>query len=186
MNVSKVRIPNFVRNVVVTAPLLLATQIAMPKSFGLQEDVFIKSNKIEKKENNDLSPGVKIDGQIVYPALVVDLSDELLYHYCPDGFLIEEYPVRFVKDKIKPGINAIEVTEHDYGEQRTSPKIVLTKINQSNGRVAKESPQVIVGSKGETIADDCGIFANVVLVDNETAHKITEFLTDEQFVLIRK
>lgn len=186
MNVSKVRIPNFVRNVVVTAPLLLATQAAMPKSYGLQEDLFVKSEKIEKKDTNELSPRIKIDGQVVYPVMVVDLSDKLLYHYDPDGYLLEEYPVRFVENAIKPGINIVELTKHDYGEGITSPKIILTKINQNNGRVAKAPQQVIVGSKGTTKDDDSGIFTNVVLVDNKVAQKITEFLSDEQFILIRK
>ena len=50
MNVAKVRIPSIIKNIAVTAPLLFATQVAMPKSYGLQEDVFVKSEKVEKKE----------------------------------------------------------------------------------------------------------------------------------------
>lgn len=186
MKISKIQIPNFIKTTVATAPLLLATQGFAAQNSILQEDVFEKSKKQEKVEPNSLSPAVKIDGHTIYPALVVDISDETLYHYDLDGCLINEYPIRLVEDEIKPGINVIDITKHNYGDGRTSPKIILSEVKRSNGRVLNQHQQVIVGSKGETIEDDKGLFSNVVLVDNQVAHKISENLTDEQFVLIRK
>ena len=186
MKVSKVQIPNFVKTIVAATPLLMATQGLAAQSVGLQKDVFIKSDKKEVVDVNDESPAVKIDGHTIYPALVVDISDETLYHYDLDGYLLDSYPVKLVENKIKPGINLVDITEHNYGEGRTSPKILLSEINRSNGRVLNQPQQVIVGSEGETINDDKGIFSNVVLVDNQVAHKISENLTNEQFVLIRK
>lgn len=186
MKISKVQIPTLIKNVALTAPLLLATNPIKAQN-NLEYDVFQKTEITKTIASpNELSPAVKIDGKKVYPAIVVDLSDKQLYHYDLDGYLVDSYPVRFVEDKIETGINVINITEHDYGYGRTSPKIILTEINRSNGKVAKTHQQVIVGSKGESREDDSGVFTNVVLVDNETAHKITEFLTEEQYVLIRR
>ena len=81
MKVSKVQIPNFVKTIVAATPLLMATQGLAAQSVGLQKDVFIKSDKKEVVDVNDESPAVKIDGYTIYPVLVVDISDETLYHY---------------------------------------------------------------------------------------------------------
>jgi hypothetical protein len=186
MKISKVQIPSFIKNVAITAPLLLATNSIKAQNNNLEHDVFQRTETVEKVAPNEISPTIKIDGKKVYPALVVDISDKQLYHYDLDGYLINSYPVRFVEDKIKPGINIIEIKEHDYDYNISSPKIILTEVKKSNGRIANTHQQVIVGSKGRTINDDIGIYTNVVLVDKQTAKTITEFLTEEQYVLIRK
>ena len=186
MKISKVQIPNFIKTAVATVPILLATQGLAAQSVGLQKDVFEKTDKKEKVDPNTFSPMVRIDGHKVFPALVVDISDKKLYHYDLDGCLIDEYPVRLVEDKIKPGINLIDITEHDYGYGWKASKFYLTEVKRSNGRVTHKPQQVIVGSKGDTIYDDYGVYTNVVLVDNEVASNLSKNLTEEQFVLIRK
>ena len=59
------------------------------------------------------------------------------------------------------------------------------KIKKINGKDANTQGQVLVGGKDENIYDD-NIFTNVILMDNDNAKKVTEFLSDEQYVLIRK
>ena len=186
MKISKVQIPSFIKNVALTAPLLLATETIKAQNNNLQQDVFQKSNKIEAADINTFSPRIKIDGKHIYPALVVDISDGMLYQYDYDTSLIGSYPVRMSKKDIEPGINTIDITAHHYPAQQATPKIILTKINRSSGKVAKTHQQVIVGSESEKAKDDWGIATNVILTDKNVAKKITKFLTNEQFVLIRK
>lgn len=187
MKVMKVQIPNLIKNVALTAPLFLATQGVVAQR-TLQKDVFEK----EPKSNNELVntdnvsfPAVKIAGTTVYPALVLDLSEKQMYHYDLGTDLVDVYPINFVEDKIKTGINLVDVAKHQYNDGTIVEKIYLTPVNKLNGRPAEAPTQVIVGDKDSNLENSI-LFTNVIFVDNNDAKKITEFLTEEQFVLIRK
>lgn len=184
MKISKVQIPNLIKNLALTAPLLYATNTVVANN-NLSQDVFEKSPKVENVERNALSPKVRIAGKVVYPALVVDISDSKLYQYDLDGVLINEYPVRLIENKIQSGINLITKDKHDYGYGIIAEKVYLTKVDRLTGRPDKKATQVIVGAKNENFNDNC-LFTNVILIDNNSAKNITKDLTEEQFILIRK
>lgn len=190
MKVTRVQIPNLIKNVVLTTPLLFATQNLSADSFVQERDVFVKNENIKSPKNsleaNALSPEVRLAGTTVYPALVIDLSDKLLYHYDLSTDLIDAYPIRFVENEINPGLNLVSIEKHVYDKDNIAEKILLTEINKSNGKVVKTHQQVIVGAKQKDIKDESGIFTNVILINNDDAKKITELLTEEQYVLIRK
>lgn len=187
MKVMKVQIPNLIKSALLTTPLLFATQSTVAQ-VGLQKDVFEKEPKSRKElveDPNAISPTVKIAGKKVYPALVVDLSEKQLYHYDLGTDLIDVYPIDFVEDKIKTGINVVDITKHDYGSGPLAEKIYLTPVNRITGRVADSPTQTIVGAKKSKLENNIH-FTNVILINNEHAKKVTEILTENQFVLIRK
>ena len=182
MKISKIQIPTFVKNLAITAPLLLSTQALIAQTNQQQEDVFIKSEEIDIDRKDELSPRLRVAGQDVYPALVIDLSEKQLYHYSLNTMIDDVFPVDFIKGKIKAGLNLVTVTKHDYGNGDIVEKIYLTPINRVNGKPAEAPTQVLIGENQKYK----GRFTNVMYIDNDAAKKITEFLTEEQFVLIRK
>ena len=187
MKVMKVQIPNLIKNVMLTAPLLLATQGVVAQT-GLQKDVFEKEPKCKRElieDPNAVSPMIRIAGKKVYPALVVDLSEKQLYHYDLSGDLVDVYPVDFIEDKIKTGINLVDVTKHNYGNGKVAEKFYLTPVNRLNGRIADAPTQTIVGSKNADNNEKVR-YTNVITINNEQAKKITKILKDDQFILIRK
>ena len=184
MKISKVQIPSFIKNIALTAPLLFATNNVLAQN-SLKQDVFEKSEKINYTDKTSFSPKVKIDGNTVYPAIVVDISEKKLYSYDLDGTLIDEFPVKLCEKEIVPGINTIEITKHIYNKSKSTPKIILSKVRRINGRVVNMHKQVIVGSEGKRIQDDYGIFTNVVLVDRDVAKKITKNLLKIEHIFLK-
>lgn len=190
MKITKVQIPNLIKNIALTTPFLLATSTTLAKDTSLDRDVFIKKEQVgspkDTRESIVMAPSVKLAGTTVYPAIVIDLSDRQVYHYDHSTFLIDSYPIRFCEDHINTGLNLVDIKKHNYDGDNIAEKIVLTEINQTNGRVKDTHQQVLVGAKNANIYDDTQIFTNVILINNDSAKKITDLLTDEQYVLIRK
>ena len=190
MKITKVQIPNFIKNAALTVPLLLAASTITAKDTNLNNDVFVKTEQIDSpkdtRESVFMAPAVKLAGTTVYPAIVIDLSDKQVYHYDTSTFLIDSYPIRFCEDQINTGLNLIDIKKHYYNDNNVAEKIVLTEVNRTNGRVKDTHQQVLVGAENANIYDDTHIFTNVILINNDSAKKITDLLTDEQYVLIRK
>ena len=113
MKISKIQVPTLIKNIAITAPLLIASQNLFAQTNKPQQDVFIKSEEVNIDPKDELSPMIKVAGEEKYPVMVIDLSEKQLYHYSLNTIIENVYPVDFIKDKIKPGLNRISVTKHD-------------------------------------------------------------------------
>ena len=180
MKISKVQIPTFIKNIALTAPLLFAVSSANAQDNSLKQDVFEKTTKYSN------APTLRVKGEKITPVAVIDISEQQLYHYNSEASLINTYPVRLCEDDLIPGLNTVEIQEkHKYSNGVEAEKVFLTKINKLNGDPKKLHKQVLVGGQDSNIYDD-GIFTNVVLIDNDSAKKITSSLNGNEYILIKK
>lgn len=201
MKVLNVHIPRIVKNIAVTAPLMLATPLLKAQSQELQADVFEKTESVELINSADstlLSPGVIVGDDLVYPAVVVDLSEGRLYHYDYDGYLRDVYPIasgksttptipglRIISDiEAYPYKNAPKTTKryknpNDYGTHLLN----LSIVDQKTGEITGSNGQFIHGtfkpsSIGNKVSKGC------VRVNNDAIDTLAKSLSKGQYVLI--
>ena len=97
MKISAIQVPKIVKSMLVTVPLVFAAPAAVGINNQLKVDTFEKTIDDDKyicvHDENSLSPCIKVGDGEVYPAVVVDKSDNKLYFYDLDGYLDSEFTV---------------------------------------------------------------------------------------------
>lgn len=205
MKIFKIQMSNFVKGLMIASPLILASQALNARS-NLQQDVFVKSNTttINKEflipDSMELSPVVEVAGDTIYPAVVVDLSENKLYHYGFDGYIKNVYPVAVGKKTTptKPGLRVItDVEDYPYKKagkntkRRRAPQdygphvITLANIDLKTGLITGSDGQFLHGTSnpnsiGKNVSKGC------VRVSNEVIKELAKQLYKDQYVLIRE
>ena len=203
MKIQRIQLPRLVKNVLITAPLLMATQTAKSQQLETPKDVFVKSEieaPIEVPDSMLMSPELNVAGKDIYPALVVDISEGRLYHYDNDTHLKEVYPITSGKKSTptKPALKIINgIEEYPY---KAAPKATkrykkpndygthllnLSIIDPKTGNVIGNDGQFIHGtfkpsSIGKKVSKGC------VRVHNEVIDTLASTLKAGQYVLIKE
>ena len=204
MKVTRVQqIPNLVKSVAVVAPLMFASVSMNAKNMPPERDVFVKSQKTELVEVPDSmlnSPEVAVGDDVIYPAVVVDLSEGLLYHYDLEGYLYDAYPIAQGKSTTptKPGLRVVTgIEKYPYSTANKSTKrsknpgaygpytVCLANVDTKTGKITGSDGQFIHGTNqpntiGKKLSKGC------VRLENEQVSKLVENLYKEQYVLIRE
>lgn len=203
MKVLNVQIPRLVKTLAVTAPLLLATPLMKAQQFETTQDVFVKTSDIKDSEIADslfLSPEVIVAGEPVYPAVVVDLSENRLYHYDYDGCLKDVHSIASGKRSTptKPGLRVItNIEEYPYKsagkatKRRKNPNdygpfvICLANVDMKTGKIIGSDGQFLHGTNnpssiGKNVSKGC------VRVNNEVIEELAKYLDINQYVLIKE
>ena len=201
---NNVQIPRVVQSFMIAAPLLMSNNIIRAQQVSDGKDVFIKSQEIcaaiEGKDPMEFSPEVEVANDIIFPAVVVDLSEKRLYHYDYDGYLKDVYPVAIGKSSTptKTGLRMINNIEkypysaapkttkraknpRDYGTHLLNLSIVDTET----GRLTGNNGQYIHGTNnpnsiGKSASKGC------IRVYNHVIDTLAKNLSKKQYVLIRE
>lgn len=210
MKVSSIQIPKIVKNIMVTAPLLLATTTLRAQQQNLlQEDIFVKTatgepvslpSSINVPESLEMSPELIVGGKVVYPAIVVTLSDNRLYYYDPDTNLYDVFSVALGKSSTptKPGLKVInKIEQYPYLDAPKSTKryknpadygtylLNLSNVDSKTGEITGSDGQFIHGTfSPETIGQN--VSKGCIRVHNEALEFMLEALDTGQYVLIKE
>ena len=203
MKILNIQAPRIVKNLLVATPLLLASTVLKAQNLSAGQDVFVKSPELVQEgiePSMMLSPEIKVANDTIYPALVVDLSENKLYHYDLDGYLDDVYPIASGKASTptKPAlkvINAIE--EYPYRSAHRATKryknpndygthlLNLSIVDVNTGEIVGNDGQYIHGTfRPETIGKK--VSKGCVRVHNDVVDMLAENLKPGQYVLIRE
>ncbi len=200
---NNVQIPRVIKSMAISAPLLLTAQAINAQQTNQEKDVFIKSQEIcasiEGNDSTEFSPELKVGKDVIYPSIVVDLSEKRLYHYDYDGYLKDVYPIAAGKPSTptKPGLKVITDIENypyknAYGTKRKkNPNdygnhvLRLKNVDKKTGCIIGEDGQYIHGtfnrkSIGKSVSKGC------VRVYNEVIDTLSYQLDKGLFVLIKE
>lgn len=204
MKVQSIQLPKIIRNIAITAPLLLASPIVNGQNIKtLQKDEFIKSEEFQPIEIADsmfMSPELTVGDKTVYPAIVVNLSEGRLYHYDYDTYLYDVYPIASGKTSTptKSGLRIINnIENYPYNEAPKSTKryknpndygthiLNLSIVDPKTGEITGNDGQYIHGtfkpdSIGKKVSKGC------IRVQNEVIDFLAETLKAGQYVLIKE
>lgn len=204
MKIFSVQIPRIVKSIAISTPLLFAPQALKAQQFEPVQDVFIKSQDnvqaLEEEDSIFLSPEIKVGNDTIYPAMVVDLSENKLYHYDYDGCLRDVYPIASGKASTptKPGLRIItHVEDYPYRKAGKSTKrrqnpndygpnvICLANIDMKTGKIIGCDGQFIHGTNkpssiGKKVSKGC------VRLDNDVIKMLAEYVSPDQYVLVRE
>lgn len=198
-----VQIPKVARNIAFATPLLFASTIVNAQQNSLQQDVFEKSEEFMMNCVADsmlVSPEVQMGKDIIYPAVVVDLSEGRLYHYDLGGNLQEVFPIASGKKSTptQPGLKIINgIEKYPYS---TAPKATKRYKNPNDYgthllNLSDVDPKTgeIIGSNGQFVhgtfkRDSIGTKASkgCVRVYNEVIDYLATELEKGQYILIRE
>jgi len=202
MKIQQVRFPQILKATMISVPILLGSQNLKSQDKVLDRDVFEKS-KTELTEVADSmleSPAIKVGNDTIYPAIVIDLSENKLYQYDTECFLENVYPVASGKKSTPttPGLriitgkeeypykNAPKVTKraknpNDYGTNL----FTLAEVDTITGKVLPSDGRFLHGtfnpkSIGKYVSKGC------IRLNNENIQKLTEIIDKGQYVLIKE
>ena len=201
--INNIHIPKVVKAMAVATPLLLMSPALKAQQYGLQTDVFEKTNyttTFDAPDSMQFSPEVKVANDIIYPALVVDLSENKLYHYNYEGYLYDVYPVASGKESTptKPALKIITgIEEYPYKKAPKSTKryknpndygthlLNLSEVDPITGKIIGSNGQFIHGtfkpnSIGKKASKGC------IRVHNDVIDMLAEYLEKGQYVLIKE
>ena len=203
MKIQSIQLPKIIKNVLITAPLLVASQTMKAQQSELQSDVFIKSETpapIEVADSMLMSPELVVAGKLVYPAIVVDISEGRLYHYDYDTNLKDVYPIASGKKSTptRPALKKINAIEkYPYSNAPKSTKryknpndygthlLNLSKVDPETGNIIGNDGQFIHGTfKPESIGKRSS--KGCIRVQNDVIDALASSLTPGQYVLIRE
>ena len=204
MKISAIQVPKLVRNIVVATPLLFAAPIIGAMSSELNKDTFEKTVQDDKFINvhdpNILSPSIKVAGEDVYPAIVIDKSDNKLYFYDLDGYLDSDFSVGLGKatTPTHSGVRVItSIEEYPYASAHPKtkrhnspdeygPKVIcLGIVDTETGEVTGYNGEFIHGTdKPQSIGKNQSKVC--IRMNNDEVNKLADWLFVGQYVLIRE
>lgn len=197
------KIPNIVKSMAVAAPLIFATPLLKAQRQELKVDVFEKTQTSQNFEIPDSmleTSCVKVGDSYVYPAVVIDLSEGILYHYDLEGYLYNTFPVATGKSSTptKPGLrivtgienypykNAPRATKRRQNPNDYGPHVVcLANVDTKTGKITGSDGQFIHGTNqpnsiGKKASKGC------IRLSNENVSELVQRLYKDQYVLIRE
>lgn len=204
MKISNMHLPRFVKNVAVAMPLFISPMLGKSQSLpSLDSDVFVKSEELVVPEINDsmeLSPEIQIGDEYIYPAVVVDLSENMLYYYDLGGYLADVYPVASGKKSTptKPGLRIITgIEKFPYNKASSKTKryknpenygsnvICLSNVDIKTGKITGSDGQFLHGTfiphlLGKRVSNGC------IRVHNDIIELLADELDKGQYVLIKE
>lgn len=198
MKVMNIQLPTIIKNVIATAPLLVATATTNKLLAQTpQQDEFIKTEQTDSIP--ELSPMLKVADKEVYPAVVVDLSRKELFYYDRDGYLESVYPVAVGKKSTPTslGIRQIrDIEEYPYssaiGTKRKKnpieygPKLLnLGIIDETSGKIIGADGKFIHGTNrpnsiGKNASKGC------IRLNNDDIIELADKVKAGQYVLIQE
>ena len=204
MKISAIQAPKIVKNIVVAAPLLFSTNLVGAMSTQLNRDTFEKTEVndgyIAVQEPNSLSPCIKVAGDDVYPAVVIDKSENKLYFYDLDGYLDSDFSVGLGKatTPTNTGLRVITAIE-DYPNKSAhlntkrhkspdeyGPKVIcLGIVDAETGEIVGYNGEFIHGTdKPQSIGKNQS--KGCIRMNNEEVNKLADWLFVGQYVLIKE
>lgn len=205
MKIQSIQLPKLVKSIAVAAPLLLAAPAIKAQSMNdLQQDVFVKTEEvkddIEIADSMLMSPEILVGDRIVYPAIVVSLSEGRLYHYDNDTYLYNLYPIASGKTSTptKPGLRIInKIEKYPYSDAPRMTKryknpndygthiLNLSVVDPDTGNIVGNNGQYIHGtfnpsSIGKRVSKGC------IRVQNEVIDTLAQTLSVGHYVLIKE
>ena len=200
---NNVQIPKVVKSIAITAPLLLVAPALKAQQMNNEKDVFVKSQEIcasiEAVDSMEFSPELKVGKDIIYPSIVVDISEKRLYHYDYEGYLKDVFPIASGKNSTptKPGLRIIaDIEDYPYEKaygtkRKKNPNdygnhvLRLKNVDAKTGKIIGEDGQYIHGtfkpnSIGKKVSNGC------VRVYNNVIDTLAYQLDKDQYVLIKE
>ena len=200
MKISAINTPKIVKQLAVTAPLLLATPVIKAQNNTLNKDVFEKQNiEMIQADSTELSPCLKVGEKEIYPAIVVDISENQLYYYDRDGYLEDILPVATGKKstptdkglRIISGIEDYPYSDAIGTKRRKNPIEYGPKVIRLD--IVDEKSGNITGSNGEFIhgtnkPNSIGKYASkgCIRLDNDTVLALADKVKTGQYVYIKE
>ena len=203
MKISKIQIPQFVKTLAVVTPLVMASSFSKAQTVEQDSDIFVKSNKISLTDipaSRLESQPIKVGEERIYPAVLVDLSEGILYHYDLECYLIDAYPIASGKKSTptKPGLRKIShIEQYPYDKAPKSTKryknpddygpyvVCLQNIDMKTGEVIGSDGQFIHGTNqpnsiGKKVSKGC------VRLHNKDVEELVDNLYKNQYVLVQE
>lgn len=203
MIVSKIFTPKFVKCIAVATPLIFANPVSNGQNKTLEKDEFVKTTQTMTKlepVSKLYSPAIKVGNDVVYPAIVADISERKLYQYDMEGYLENVFSIA-VGSEEKPtkaglrvirGIEKYPYTEaptttrrHDDPDRYGSYLLVLENIDLDTGEAVGYDGQFIHGtntpySVGKACSRGC------LRMDNKDIESLAKNLMADQYVLFKE
>ena len=205
MKISAIQNNKLIKNLIVATPLLLLPSATLPISSQQPiKDTFEKTTTqtqriIPVHETKDVSPAIKVGKETVYPAVVVDKSENKLYFYDLGGYIdtildvglgkastptdtglriitgIEEFPYSKAPEK---------TLRHQSPEEYGSNVICLATVDTETGKITGTNGEFIHGTNkpnsiGKNQSKGC------IRLHNEDVEKLASWLFVGQYVLIK-
>ena len=204
MKVSSISTPKFVKNILISAPLLLSPisniAVAEQPSKDTFERTITQENVIKIHDTNVLAPNIKIGEQSVLPSIVIDKSENKLYLYNSEGYLEKSYTVglgktttptvvgirKIVKIESYPYSKAPKITKRHQSPSEYGPNVIVVGIvDPKTGEITGYDGKFIHGTNkpdsiGKNESKGC------VRMNNEDVKELASQLKAGQFVLIRE
>ena len=204
MKISAIQAPKIIKTMFVATPLMFAAPLVAAVSNPLNVDTFEKTTQKEKSifvhNENSLSPCIKVGDGEVYPAVVVDKSENKLYFYDLDGYLDSEFSVGLCKPSTPTDaglriITSIEDYPYEKAPAKTKrhrspdeygPKVIcLGIVDPETGEITGYNGEFIHGTdKPESIGKNQS--KGCVRLNNADVENLAEWLSVGQYVLIRE
>lgn len=198
--INKVQIPNFIKSVAVAVPLLMAAPLTNALVRTPKTDTFEPQRLMVVHKTDELSPAIKVGDNVVYPAVVVDKSENQLYFYDLDGQLDTTFTVGLGKatTPTHEGLRVItDIESYPYLEAPKNTKrhktpadygskvICLANVDKKTGEIVGTDGEFIHGtnqpsSVGKNQSKGC------VRMHNKDVEKLAEWLSVGQYVLVRE
>lgn len=200
---NNVHIPRAVKSLVFATPLVLASSLSSA-NYVLQRDTFEKTEQTSASQfgvhAKEETPMLIVGGEDIYPAVVVDLSDNKLYQYDCEGYLEECYSVATGKatTPTKTGLRVVTAIEdypfkeaysgtrrYKYPDDYGSKVICLAPVDMKTGKILEADGQFIHGTNnpnsiGKKASKGC------VRMHNNDVEALANVLDVGQYVLIQE
>lgn len=196
--ISKFNPQKLLRNIAVATPLLVLAPVISALERNPVKDKFERIIPII--ESDDFSPAVKVGKDTVYPAVVVDKSENQLYYYDLGGELDTLFTVGLGKASTPTDIGlkrVVTIEEHPYADSPKATKrhktpdeygsrvIVLENIDTKTGEVVGFNEEFIHGTnKPESVGKNQS--KGCIRMNNKDVEKLADWLTEGQYVLVRE
>lgn len=205
MKIVPIKTQNFIRKAMIVAPLMLMSSTTMPATSQPSKDMFelTSSNPqrlIPVHKSNDISPAVKVGKEVIYPAVVVDKSENKLYFYDMGGVLDSVFEVGLGKAttptdtglRVITGIedypysNAPAKTLRHKSPEEYGPKVIcLATVDTETGEITGSNGEFIHGTnKPESIGKNQS--KGCIRLNNDDVKKLADWLFVGQYVLINE
>lgn len=184
MKIQSVSTNRFLKTALIAVPLLCATFPAKadkkPKS-----DVFVKTLQYEKQFGEKAlpfmieAPALKLGDKEVYPALVVDPNNKILYHYNLNTDLENVYDVSAMpKDRID--VSGLHSVKKVLNSKSGKTVVILEELDILTGTPIKNSIKYITNTSNKALEPN-----KVIYLDDEVIQTVTQELEEEQYIWIR-
>lgn len=178
MKINAIQITKTIKSAMVALPLLVSAPLVSSMNNYQKTDTFEKS--VKDNDKAEMSPEVRVAGENVYPAVVIDKSDNKLYFYDLDTSLDTVYTVNLANTKALAS-KLMVITSIDNNEDKAGTQVInLGAVDTKTGEISDYNSAFIKGNK--TYKNKA---QNEVQMKDNDVKNLANWLFEGQYVLIK-